>query len=344
VFGMARKLRVEYKGATYHLTVRSNGGRELFDDDTDRRYLLDRMAEAVETYQVRIYLFCLMSNHVHLVVETPRANLGRFMQSVLTGYGVYYNRRHGTHGHVTQGRYGARLVEGNAYLLKLSRYVHLNPVKIARMKSRPVQERLAALEKYEWSSFPAYAGLAPRNGFVDYEPVLALLEGPKKGREGRYRQFVGTGAATDDEEFQAAMWRSAHCIGSDDFREEVEDRYRALVGGRVASEDISFRRVKGGVPAETILQAVGAVAGVDVKELTTRQRDSRWRAVAARMLCRYGGLTQRAVAPLLGVRTGVAVSCQLRNLARLLKSDKALEQRLLRIERQLDKEQRRSKR
>jgi hypothetical protein len=172
--------------------------------------------------------------------------------------------------------------------------------------------------------------------------VLALIEGPKKGREGRYRQFVETGAATDDEEFLAAMWRSAHCIGSDDFREQVEDRYRDLAGRRGTWEDVSFRRVKGGIPAETILQAVGAVAGVAVKALTTRQRDSRWRAVAARMLCRYGGLTQRAAAPILGVRTGVAVSCQLRKLSQLLESDKALRERLRRIERQLDKEQRRS--
>ena len=95
-----------------------------------------------------MYLFCLMSTHFHLVVETPRGNLGRFMQGVLTGYGVYYNRRHRSHGHVTQGRYGARLVEGDAYLLKLSRYVHLNPVKIARVRSKPMPERLQMLREY----------------------------------------------------------------------------------------------------------------------------------------------------------------------------------------------------
>jgi len=340
---MARKLRVEYEGAIYHLTIRSNGGRDLFEDDADRGYLLGRMAEAAESYQVRVYLFCLMVNHFHLVVETPRGNLGRFMQGVLTGYGVYYNRRHRTHGHVTQGRYGARLVQGNEYLLKLSRYVHLNPVKVARMRSKPVEERLAVLEKHAWSSFPAYAGLTPRDDFIDYEPVLALLEGPKKGREGRYRQFVETGAAADDEEFLAAMWRSAHCVGSDDFREEVEERHRVLLEGREALEDVSFRRVSRVVPAETILQVVGAVCGVDPKALTTRQRDSRWRAVAARMLCRYGGLTQRAAAPLLGVRTGVAVSCQVRKLAQLLESDEALREKMRRTETRLDKEQKRAK-
>ena len=98
---MARKVRVEYEGAIYHLTVRANGGDALFTDDDDRRYLLSRIAEARDTYQVRVYLFCLMATHFHLVVETPQGNLGRFMQGVLTGYGVYYNRRHRSHGHVT---------------------------------------------------------------------------------------------------------------------------------------------------------------------------------------------------------------------------------------------------
>jgi putative transposase len=169
---MARKLRVEYEGAIYHVTVRANGKGDLFADDRDRRYLLERMAAAVETYRVRLYQFCLMSNHFHLVVETPGGNLGQFMQGVLTGYGVYYNRRHGSHGHVTQGRYGARVVEGNEYLLKLSRYVHLNPVKLVRERSKSLAERVEGLRKYAWSSYPSYAGLAPRNTFVCYDPIL----------------------------------------------------------------------------------------------------------------------------------------------------------------------------
>ena len=118
---MARQLRIEYAGAIYHVTVRSNGGERLFISDFDRKYLLSRIGETVERFRVCVYLYCLMSNHVHLVVETPQGNLGRFMQSVLTGYGVHFNRMHGRHGHITQGRYRARLVEGDEYLLKLSR-------------------------------------------------------------------------------------------------------------------------------------------------------------------------------------------------------------------------------
>jgi putative transposase len=337
---MARKLRVEFEGAIYHLTVRSNGGAKLFKDDTDRRYLLGRIAEAAETYQVRIYVFCLMSNHFHLVVKTPRGNLGRFMQGVLTGYGVYYNRRHRSHGHVTQGRYGARLVEGNEYLLKLSRYVHLNPVKITRIKSEPLSERLELLRKYTWSSYQAYVGLAPRNDFVDYGPVLGLLGGGKGDREDRYREFVETGAAQDDEEFAEAMWLSAHCIGGEDFREDVEERYKSLLQERRVPEDIAFRRIVKvkTLSAERIIAVVASFAGMDPQDLVIRQNDCRWRAVTARMLCRYGGLTQRATARILGVRTGVAVCCQLRKLTGLLRSDMDLARKVCRIERRLDKE------
>lgn len=335
---MARKLRVEFEGAIYHATVRANGREKLFEDDTDRRYLLDRFGEGAQTYQVRIYLFCLMSNHFHLVVETPRGNLGRFMQSVLTGYGVYYNRRHRTHGHVTQGRYGARLVEGNEYLLKLSRYVHLNPVKMARMKSAPVSERLEALRKYSWSSFQAYAGLASRNDFIDYKPVLALLEGGKGRLEDRYREFVEAGVAQDDKEFVQALWLSSHCIGGEDFREDVEERYKELLQGRRVPEDVALRHIVKTLPAERIIEVVSSVAGLDPKNLVKRQRDSRWRAVTARMLCRYGGLTQREVATILGVRTGVAVSCQLRKLADLLRSEETFGDAVHKIEKRLSKE------
>ena len=283
---MARKLRIEYSGAIYHVTVRSNKGERLFADDADRRYLLGRVGECAEMHRVRVYLFCLMSNHFHLVAETPRGNLGRFMQGVLTGYGVYYNRRHGSHGHVTQGRYGARLVDGNEYLLKLSRYVHLNPVMVEPEKGKSFEERREAMRGYPWSSFRAYAGLGARNDFVTYEPVLALMEGGRKGREGRYARFVEAGLAGSDEEWAVAMRRSVHCIGGDDFRDEVEGRYRERVSDVRAPEDIAFRRRDQRVETGRVLEVVARVAGVEREDLMRRVRDCRWRAVAARMLCR----------------------------------------------------------
>ena len=295
------------------------------------------MGEAVERYQVRVYLFCEMVTHFHLVVETPRANLGSFMQGVLTGYGVHFNRVHRRHGHVTQGRYGAKVVEGDEYLLKLSRYVHLNPVKVAAMAAKPLEERRAYLRAYPWSSFQGYAGLSARNEFVDYGAVLALMGGRKAEQPRLYQEYVENGLATDDEEFQAVLARSVRSIGSEEFRERVDEDYRALAAGRLVPEDVALRRAGQVLPAEAILEMVASASKVRPAELRVRRRDSRWRAVASRLLCRYGGLTQRAVAVLLGVKSGVAVSCQIKKLNRLMESDDELRQVVCAVEQRLDR-------
>ena len=119
---MARPLRIHFPGAIYHVSGRMLGSwrdqqDRLFRDDRDRRRFLQRLELGVADFDVRLYLFCLMSNHFHLLVETPQGNLSRFMQSLNTGYTVYFNLRHGRHGHLLDGRYQAQLVARDEYLL-----------------------------------------------------------------------------------------------------------------------------------------------------------------------------------------------------------------------------------
>jgi len=170
---MARPQRIEYEGAVYHVTARGNERRALFTDVRDREYFLATLAESVARFEIRLYLFCLMTNHLHLVVETPRANLGRFMHRLQTAYTVYFNRRHRRCGHLLQGRYGAWLVERNETMLRLSRYVHLNPVFTTAARRQPLSERIALLRQYPWSSYRSYIGREPPRAFVEYAPVLA---------------------------------------------------------------------------------------------------------------------------------------------------------------------------
>lgn len=332
---MARQLRVEYPGAIYHVTVRSNGKEGLFKTDGDRKYLLTRMGEAAERYQVRVYLFCLMSNHFHLVVETPHGNLNGFMHGILTGYGVYFNWIHNRHGHVTQGRYGARLVSRDEYLLKLSRYVHLNPVTVAVLADKPKAEKIEYLHTYRWSSYPAYIGKRPRNEFVDYDPMLSLMGGGKNTWPGKYRAFVEGGLEAADEEFQGELERSPRSIGNEKFREWVDACYRELLEKRGVHEDVSFRRTGRHLDPDLILRAVAKRAGIRPESLLTRSWDSTWRSVASWMLIKYGGRTQREAAAILGVKTGVAISCQLKNLQRRLVSDIALRAQVDKIEKVL---------
>lgn len=334
---MARQLRVAYPGAIYHVTVRSNGREDLFKTDGDRKYLLACIGEAVERYQVRVYLYCLMSNHFHLLVETPRGNLSGFMHGILTGYGVYFNWIHGRHGHVTQGRYGARLVSGDEYLLKLSRYVHLNPVKVAAMANAPRSDKTAYLCAYRWSSYTAYIGKSPRNEFVEYGPMLSLMGGGKNTWPGKYKDFVEGGIETVGDEFLGELERSPRSIGNEKFREWVDSCYRELLEKRDVPEDASFRQTGRHLDAEVILKLLAKRAGMEVEDLRGRHRDATWRAVASWMLCKYAGRTQREVAVILGVKTGVAISCQLKKLRQRLAADGTLRAQIERIEKTLQR-------
>ena len=160
---MARKPRALITGGIYHVTSRGNERQAIFRDDRDREQFLENLADSAAIYQVRVYLYCLMPNHFHLLVETPQGNLDRFMGRLLTGYTVYFNRRHQRVGHLMQGRYGAQVVEGNDYLLKLSRYIHLNPVQVHDISEWPLTERLRLLRDYRWSSFQESGGPGKRS-------------------------------------------------------------------------------------------------------------------------------------------------------------------------------------
>ncbi len=338
---MARHLRIEFPGAIYHVTCRMIGdGRQdrsrLFIDDRDRERLLDRLADRVEQYNIRLYLYVWMTTHFHLVFETPEGNCSRFMQSLLTAYTVYYNLRHGRHGHLLDGRYKAKLVSGDRYLLALTRYVHLNPVEVKSVKSKPVADRIRHLRRYRWSSYPGYIGRRKRDDFVDYTPLLAMMYGKRTQRPSRYRAFVEKGLAEDDGEFRAALDASPHSIGDDVFRARIDALYQELLGKHGVPEDVSFRRATEPLPVDSILAIVAEELQVGVDAFRQRRRNSPLRAIAARMLVRFGALTQRQVAALLEMGTGGAVSAQVRRLPQLLAADRHLRRVVKKVEKRLE--------
>ena len=321
---MARTQRIEYEGAVYHVTARGNERHEIFRDDADREHFLRVLGESVGQFEVRLYLFCLMANHIHLVVETPRANLGRFMHRLQTAYTIHFNLRHCRSGHLMQGRYGAKLVEKDAYLLRLSRYVHLNPVFTAAARSRPVSERITMLGRYPWSSYRGYVGAARPLDYVDYGPIRAMIEQSPSVQPRAYRRFVEAGIEQVDTAFLEAARASPLGLGSEEFRERVRWLYHRLCDDKPRQEDVAFRRMPRRVEVEVILESVCQRLAVDRGSLLRTRRDSGPRAVAARMLCDHGDLTQRQVAQTLGLRSGAAVSKQLRSLTHRLASDRDL--------------------
>jgi REP element-mobilizing transposase RayT len=322
---MARPIRIEYEGAVYHVTLRGNERRPIFKTDGDRERFIQTLSDSVERYEIRLYLYCLMSNHVHMVLETPRGNLSRFMHRLQTAYTVYFNRRHRRSGHLMQGRFGASLVDENRYILKLSRYVHLNPVYIRSNRGKSPSERVALLRSYVWSSYRGYIGQSKREDFVDYGPVLAMMEGAKRTVKSQYRRFVEAGISEIDSAVIVAKKRSPLCIGSDDSVERIECLYHELVQSRLGREDISFRQMSFSMDTELILSAVCRVFNVERSSLYHRSRNSFLRAMTAKFLCELGGLTQREVGVLLKIGNGASVSKQLKKLAGVLKTDLSLQ-------------------
>ena len=148
---MARPLRLEFPGAIYHLTGRGNARQKVFFTDADRELFLSTLTGVVTRYHWICRAYCLMANHYHLLVETPKANLSIGMRQLNGIYTQSFNRRHNRVGHLFQGRFKAILVERDSHLLELCRYIVLNP---ARVMSG------AKASTWKWSSYRATAGLA----------------------------------------------------------------------------------------------------------------------------------------------------------------------------------------
>ena len=181
---MARPLRIEFPGALYHVTSRGNARQRVFRDDEDRKTFLATLAWVVARFGWRCHAYCLMDNHVHLLIETPQPNLSRGMRQLNGVYTQRFNRRHRKVGHLFQGRFKAILVEKEGYLLELARYIVLNPVR-AKMVKMP--------ERYPWSSYRAMVGFTPVSPALATDWILNQFADTRAIARRRYAKFVHGG-------------------------------------------------------------------------------------------------------------------------------------------------------
>ena len=182
---MARPLRLELAGGLYHVTSRGDGREDIYLDDSDRAVWLEVFAQVCARFNWVCHAWCQMSNHYHLVIETPEANLAEGMRQLNGVYTQRFNRRHGRVGHVFQGRYKAILVERDAYLLELARYVVLNPVR-AGMVVGP--------QDWPWSSYAAMCGQAPVPEWLQTDWILGQFGAGRAEAVAAYVRFVHDGA------------------------------------------------------------------------------------------------------------------------------------------------------
>ena len=208
---MPRPIRIEYENAFYHVMNRGRGRQAIFYGPAYFKAFLDTLIQAHQRFDAQIHAYCLMGNHYHLLIETPRANLGRIMRHINGIYTQQYNRFRNTDGPLFRGRYKAILVDETEYLLQLSRYIHLNPV--AKQKSR-----LRPLEIYQWSSYPVYVGKVPNPGWLTTDRIYAALG--NRQNFAAYERYI---AADADEEFINIYNKgnTTAILGDKEFREKV---------------------------------------------------------------------------------------------------------------------------
>ena len=186
---MARPLRIEFPGAFHHVMARGNARQSIFRDTQDRQIFLAGLKRVCERFDWRIWAYCLMDNHYHLLVETREPTLSRGMREINGNYTQAFNRRHSRVGHVFQGRYKSLLVEKDAYLLEVSRYIVLNPVKAKICRGAA---------DYRWSSYRHIIGEASAPEWLAVDEALKLFSKEAGRARQAYRKFVMEGVGMTD--------------------------------------------------------------------------------------------------------------------------------------------------
>ncbi|KKU34303.1 MAG: Toxin-antitoxin system, toxin component, RelE family [Candidatus Uhrbacteria bacterium GW2011_GWE2_46_68] len=239
-FSMTRPLRIEYPGAFYHIISRGNAHQDIYLDNKDRQNFLMNLQHCLRSHSLRCHAYCLMNNHYHLLLETPRGNLSQAMRDINGLYTQKFNKRHKRIGHVLQGRYKAFLVEKDAYLLQIARYIVLNPLK-AGIVNHP--------KKWRWSSYSITAGLRESPTWFDSSVILALFTSNKKRAQKYYRRFVYEG---ENEPFLYEKGKGGVILGSQEFADQIRREFKnkksskeVVISERVISrpslEDLFFQ-------------------------------------------------------------------------------------------------------
>ena len=281
---MARKPRIEYPGAFYHVITRGNRRAAIFKDNKDRERFLQKLLEYKERYDFVLYAYTLMKNHIHLLIETKEVQLSRIMQGLLQSYTQWYNGKYRTVGHLFQGRYKAILCDKRAYLLNLIRYIHVNCVRAGLVKD-PAD--------YKWSSHRIYLGLE-QSDLIDCDFVLAQFLKVRKRAIALYEEFVrewmGKGRK---EEFYRVI--DQRFLGDEDFITDAKNTAEEeTLKGEITLRDRSF---------SDIVKKVEKIMGVRRKVLRGRSRSQELteaRSLFVRLCLLYTSHKRKDIAKYLG--------------------------------------------
>jgi putative transposase len=324
---MARPLRIQYPGAYYHITCRGNKHRKIFLNDDDRHWFLKVLKESLKIYQVNLYAYILMHNHFHLVIRTVRANLSEFMRRFNITYTGCFNYHHRTCGHLYQGRYKALLVDADSYLVELSRYVHLNPVRGSKTRLCNTDEKWQYAKRYQWSSISGYMHKKHIVDFIEYNTILDMIEGRQA-----YQRFVYEGINKDQQNiFEDVKYQSI--LGDQNFAALVKQKYIEL--GSIREQPMYRRMVMKAIKPEIVISYIADIYGIKKAKIECRSSNGDIRGITAEMLYRYSGITLREIGQLLGGVEYTAVSMLRRRVKKRLSHDQNLSKKYVQLENRL---------
>lgn len=290
---MARPLRIQYEGAVYHVSCRGNERKEIFKDEEDRKAFLNLLKDSLKTYSVILYCYVLMENHFHLLLETPLANLSEFMRQFNITYTSYYNRRHKRIGHLYQGRYKSILVDKESYLVILSRYIHLNPVRTKQIEKASLTEKQRYLKSYRWSSLLGYINHAKRCSFIDYSMILDAYGGDNDKSRNAYWRAISNDLSRGIDIKEKIVGQSI--LGSDKFINWVKEKFL----GKETREIPSMKKILSYKVKDEIIKAICAEIEKGFDEIIKEK--GTLRQVAMELLYRAGGLKGTEIGEIMGV-------------------------------------------
>lgn len=327
---MARPLRVEFKGAWYHVMNRGAGRRCIFSSAAHFSKFLRLVAEVSEVFALEVHAYCLMGNHYHLLVRTPEAGLGRAMRHLNGVYTQYFNKRNRTDGALFRGRYKAILVASDSHLLMASRYIHLNPVD-AGFVNRP--------EAYAHSSYRGYVEPHAARHWLFTSTLLGqfMVGDPRV----EYRRFVGRGVDAATQAFHSAS-RLKPIFGGETFERSIRSRVERM-RANADPEIPEVRRLETRPSLNAIGEAVAATFGVDLEAMRDQRHERAPDLIRARWAALYigrheAGASLASMAQWLGYRSYNSAASALSRLRRKMK-DPELAVRLSRARSMLHKDE-----
>ncbi len=313
---MVRQLRIQYKGAVYHVTCRGNERRSIFKDNRDKNFFIKSLTESIEIYNIILYCYVLMDNHFHLLLETPLANLSEFMRRFNITYTFYYNHRYERVGNLYQGRYKSLLVDKESYLYVLSRYIHLNPIRIKKFDGVSLREKGKYLKEYKWSSLPGYLNKKEKVKYINYRMILEEYgEDNQKGRK-LYWEALKEDISKELDIKKKIVGGSI--LGNTEFIEKIKDGFL----DKDSKEIPSIRRIVKYILKDKIVKVVCKNTGVSIDEIKVTK--GVMRQILMEFLYRYGGMKGSEIGKFFDLDYST-VSVGRKRLKGKMKKDKKLE-------------------